>query len=207
MTVPATGGTCRCRRVRRALHRCRAGRGRGGRRWSRNWSVAVESRRGRAPRSPAALVALSRASPALVVAGVPPRSPLVSGSEAGRSGHRSACARGCGAGVRIDRLQAREVRRQILQQLGRRLLRHLRARGIVFQLLTVEKYFDRYQVCVRAPTGGRKCLTSLVRPQGRLYGSHLRWPRRVGHHGNGVYRVTWSQSGVRLGPPLRFRER
>lgn len=81
------------------------------------------------------------------------------------------------------------------------------AGGIVFQLLSVEKYFDRYQVCVRAPTGARKCLTSLVRRQGQLYGSHLRWPRRFGHHGNGVYRVTWSQSGVRLGPPLRFRER
>jgi hypothetical protein len=82
-----------------------------------------------------------------------------------------------------------------------------RAGGIVFQLLTVEKYFARYQVCVRAPTGARKCLTSLVRRQGSLYGSHLRWPRRFGHHGNGVYRVTWRQTGVRLGPTLRFRER
>ena len=82
-----------------------------------------------------------------------------------------------------------------------------RAGGIVFQLLSVEKYFPRYQVCVRAPNGARKCLTSLVRRQGRLYGSHLRWPRRFGDHGNGVYRVTWSQRGVRLGPTLRFRER
>jgi hypothetical protein len=82
-----------------------------------------------------------------------------------------------------------------------------RSGGIVFQLLTVEKYFARYQVCVRAPTDARKCLTSLVRRQGSQYGSHLRWPRRFGHHGNGVYRVAWSQGGVRLGPTLRFRER
>jgi hypothetical protein len=81
------------------------------------------------------------------------------------------------------------------------------AGGIVFQLLTVEKYFPRYVVCVRAPTGATKCLTAFVRPQGRLYGSHLRWPRRFGEHGEGVYRVTWRHRGARLGPALRFRRR
>jgi hypothetical protein len=82
-----------------------------------------------------------------------------------------------------------------------------RAGGIVFQLLTVEKYFSSYVVCVRAPTGARKCLTAVVRRQGRLHGSHLRWPRRFGDHGAGVYVITWRQGGARLGPSLRFRTR
>jgi hypothetical protein len=82
-----------------------------------------------------------------------------------------------------------------------------RAGGIVFRITTVERYFARYRVCVRPPRGSSSCRTAPIRRQGSLYGSNVRWPRGFGDHGPGVYRVTWSQAGRRLGPTLRFRRR
>jgi hypothetical protein len=82
-----------------------------------------------------------------------------------------------------------------------------RSGGIVFQIVTVEKYFARYRICVRAPTSALKCRGLPINPQGRVWGSHVRWPRIFGDHGRGVYRVTWSQGGTRLGPTLRFTRR
>jgi hypothetical protein len=82
-----------------------------------------------------------------------------------------------------------------------------RSGGIVFQITTIERYFARYRVCVRAPNGSRRCRTAPINRQGRVWGSHVRWPRIFGDHGPGVYRVTWSQGGTRLGPTLRFRRR
>jgi hypothetical protein len=82
-----------------------------------------------------------------------------------------------------------------------------RSRGIVFRITTIERYFGRYRVCVRAPTGATRCRTLPIRRQGSVWGSSVRWPRIFGDHGPGVYRVTWSQGGTRLGPTLRFRRR
>jgi hypothetical protein len=82
-----------------------------------------------------------------------------------------------------------------------------RAGGIVFRITTVERYFARYRVCVRTPHGSSTCRTAPIRRQGPVYGSSVRWPRGFGDHGPGVYRVTWSQAGHRLGPTLRFRRR
>jgi hypothetical protein len=73
--------------------------------------------------------------------------------------------------------------------------------------MTVEKYFDRYTLCARSPRGSRTCRTLPVNRQGRDGGSHKRWPRHFGDSRPGVYRVTWSQAGRRLGPTLRFSRR
>jgi hypothetical protein len=82
-----------------------------------------------------------------------------------------------------------------------------RAGGIVFRITTVERYFARYRVCVRTPHGASTCRAAPIRRQGSMYGSSVRWPRGFGDHGPGVYRVTWTQAGRRLGPTLRFRRR
>jgi hypothetical protein len=82
-----------------------------------------------------------------------------------------------------------------------------RSSTVVFQLMTVERYFPRYGLCVRSPRGAKTCRTLPVNPQGSVWGSHKRWPRHFGDSGPGVYLVTWSQAGRRLGPTLRFTHR
>jgi hypothetical protein len=78
--------------------------------------------------------------------------------------------------------------------------------GIVFQLMTSDRYFSRYLLCVRPPRGGaRKCRTASINRQGSVYGSNVRWPRRFGDYGPGVYRVSWSRDGRQLGPTLAFK--
>jgi hypothetical protein len=78
---------------------------------------------------------------------------------------------------------------------------------IVFQISTQELYFPRYRICVKEPTGAVKCRNLPINRQAPVYGSHVYWRRNFGDHGPGVYRVTWSQSGTRLGPTLSFRRR
>ena len=78
---------------------------------------------------------------------------------------------------------------------------------IVFQITTQERYFASYRICVKAPTGAMKCRNFPINRQTPVYGSHVYWRRYFGDHGPGVYRVTWGQSGTRLGPALRFRRR
>jgi hypothetical protein len=76
---------------------------------------------------------------------------------------------------------------------------------IVFQITTQERYFPRYRICVKAPTGAVKCRNLPINRQTPVYGSNVYWRRNFGDHGPGVYRVTWSQNGTRLGPTVRFR--
>ena len=78
---------------------------------------------------------------------------------------------------------------------------------IVFQITTQERYFTSYRICVKAPKGAVKCRNLPINRQTPVYGSHVYWRRTFGDHGPGVYRVTWSQSGTRLGPTLSFRRR
>jgi hypothetical protein len=78
---------------------------------------------------------------------------------------------------------------------------------IVFQITTMERYFASYRICVRAPTRSLKCRNFPINRQTPFYGSLVYWRRNFGDHGPGVYRVTWSQRGTRLGPTLRFRRR
>jgi hypothetical protein len=78
---------------------------------------------------------------------------------------------------------------------------------IVFQITTQERYFARYRVCVKAPTGAKTCRNFPINSQTPVHGSLVYWRRNFGDHGPGVYRVTWSQHGTRLGPTLRFRRR
>ena len=77
---------------------------------------------------------------------------------------------------------------------------------IVFQITTQARYFASYRICVKAPAGTVKCrnlpLNRLTPPR---YGANVYWRRNFGDRGPGVYRVTWSQGGTRLGPTLRFR--
>jgi hypothetical protein len=78
---------------------------------------------------------------------------------------------------------------------------------IVFQITTQERYFAGYRLCVKPPTGAVRCRNFPINRQTPIWGSHVYWRRYFGDHGPGVYRVTWSQNGMRLGPTLRFRRR
>jgi hypothetical protein len=80
---------------------------------------------------------------------------------------------------------------------------------IVFQITTQELYFRSYRICVREPTGAVRCRNFPINRQTPpRYGNLVYWRRYFGDHGAGVYQVTWkSQSGMRLGPTLRFRRR
>jgi hypothetical protein len=78
---------------------------------------------------------------------------------------------------------------------------------IVFQITSQARYFAGYRICVKSPTGAVRCRSFPINRQTPVYGSHVYWRRYFGDHGPGVYRVTWSQSGTRLGPTLSFRRR
>jgi hypothetical protein len=78
---------------------------------------------------------------------------------------------------------------------------------IIFQITTQELYFRRYRLCVEEPTGAVRCRNLPINRQTPVYGSLVYWRRNFGDHGPGVYRVTWSLSGRRLGPTLSFRRR
>lgn len=80
-----------------------------------------------------------------------------------------------------------------------------------FFLSMEEPYFARYRLCVRPPREGETCRRFPVRQMGEF---SPRWGGRVSWAGNypkgggsGPYRVTWFQSGRRLGPPLTFYAR
>jgi hypothetical protein len=88
------------------------------------------------------------------------------------------------------------------------IFRQERLDRIVFQITTQERYFRSYRICVRAPTGVRKCRNFPLNRQTPVYGSHVYWRRYFGDHGPGMYQVTWKlQTGTRMGPALSFRRR
>ena len=82
-----------------------------------------------------------------------------------------------------------------------------RGQEVEFQLTTAARYFTRYRLCVRAPTGEVTCRNAPIKGLAEQQSSTVRWSKNFPDRGQGVYRVTWSQSGVRLGPVLRFRQR
>jgi hypothetical protein len=79
-------------------------------------------------------------------------------------------------------------------------------RGVVtFELTTFARYFSRYSICVRPPSGATTCRSFPVKRRNQLYGGVVRWNRNFPNKGPGRYQVAWKQSGQRLGPSLRFR--
>ena len=77
--------------------------------------------------------------------------------------------------------------------------------ALYFELSSIERYFSRYRLCVRPPTGARTCRSFPVRRTGQVYGSAVRWYRTFPNRGHGVYRVAWLLGSEPLGPALRFR--
>jgi hypothetical protein len=82
-----------------------------------------------------------------------------------------------------------------------------RGQEVEFQITTAARYFARYRLCVRAPTGALTCRNAPIRTLGGQQGSIVRWSKNFPDRGQGIYRVTWSQAGVKLGPSLGFRQR
>ena len=80
-----------------------------------------------------------------------------------------------------------------------------RSGAVHLEIDTVARYFSRYRLCVRAPSGLTTCRSFPLRPRGALWGSSVRWYRNFPNGGPGVYRVTWKLGSNPLGPTLRFR--
>jgi hypothetical protein len=75
-----------------------------------------------------------------------------------------------------------------------------------FQLTLAFRYFGRYRICVKPPTGAVTCKSFPVRRTGRTFGGAVKWDRNFPtNRGPGRYRVTWLQGAWKLGPPLYFR--
>jgi len=71
-------------------------------------------------------------------------------------------------------------------------------------------HFSRYRVCVRPPGDEETCRAARVRQMGVFsprWGGHVSWEGNYPKRGPGPYRVTWSQAGRSLGPPLTFYAR
>lgn len=75
---------------------------------------------------------------------------------------------------------------------------------IRFRLTLAAKYFSRYRICVRPLSQAATCKRFLVRKTGASWGGKVIWQRNFPMSGPRRYRVTWSQSGRRLGPSLSF---
>ena len=79
-----------------------------------------------------------------------------------------------------------------------------RSGAVYFELTTAARYFLRYRLCVRPPTGAARCRPYSMRP-GRMWASTVKFGGQFPHSGPGVYRVTWRLGSRPLGPTLRFR--
>lgn len=76
---------------------------------------------------------------------------------------------------------------------------------IRFQLTLAARYFARYRVCVRPPTGATTCRSFPVKKTGAVYGGAVRWQKNFPPRGPGTYRVRWRLGTQALGPALTFR--
>jgi hypothetical protein len=77
--------------------------------------------------------------------------------------------------------------------------------AIYFELTTAARYFSRYRLCVRPPTGSWRCGAYPMRQRGDFARSSVRFAGGFPYRGAGIYRVRWSLGGQPLGPTLRFR--
>jgi hypothetical protein len=75
----------------------------------------------------------------------------------------------------------------------------------VLRIGLIERYFDRYRLCVLAPDDSRECHNYRIERQGRAYGDNVNWRNNFSYHRRGAYTVIWkslpdnSQVGRRLG--------
>ena len=76
------------------------------------------------------------------------------------------------------------------------------------KLTLAAKYFNRYTLCVRAPSGTRNCRQFGVFSIGNgLFGSTVTWAAHFPAHGPGLYRATYRYGGASVAPSLTFARR
>lgn len=81
-----------------------------------------------------------------------------------------------------------------------------RARGAwSLKLVLAAKYFSSYELCVRPVGKAKRCKMFPVKKTGvgGQWGGKVYWTQHF-PRAPGRYRVTWSQGGSRIGPPLDF---
>jgi hypothetical protein len=79
-----------------------------------------------------------------------------------------------------------------------------RAAGAVKLRLATFSFSGRYRLCVKPTRRVATCKSFPLRRRGSQWVSEVRWYKNFPNHGTGLYTVTWSYGGVRLGPPLTF---
>jgi hypothetical protein len=72
------------------------------------------------------------------------------------------------------------------------------------QLTTAARYFGRYSICSKPPTGAATCKSFPVRRRGANYGGVVRFQLNFPHNVPGKYKVTWKLGAQALGPALKF---
>ena len=73
------------------------------------------------------------------------------------------------------------------------------------RLALAARYFRRYSLCLKAPTGANDCRRFRVhRRRHGTWGSAVRWRQAFPNRGHGTYTATWSTRSGPLGPVLTF---
>jgi hypothetical protein len=80
----------------------------------------------------------------------------------------------------------------------------VRSSGTVKLRLATFSFSGRYKLCVKPTTGAQTCKSYPLRRRSSQWVSDVVWYRNFPNRGTGVYTVTWSYGGTRLGPPLKF---
>jgi hypothetical protein len=72
------------------------------------------------------------------------------------------------------------------------------------RMATIEKYFDRFNLCVTAPDGSRRCEEFKMKKNGAVWSRSVRWSKQFPNKGPGAYTVVWKVDGSRVGKRLGF---
>jgi hypothetical protein len=72
------------------------------------------------------------------------------------------------------------------------------------QLTTAARYFSRYTICSKPPTGAATCKRFSVRKRGKSFGGVVLFQLNFPHSVHGKYKVTWKLGAQPLGPALKF---
>jgi hypothetical protein len=71
-------------------------------------------------------------------------------------------------------------------------------------MATIERYFGRFDLCVKAPDDSRKCKEFRMKKNGAVWSRSVRWSNHYPNKGPGAYTVAWKVDGRRVGRRLGF---
>jgi hypothetical protein len=82
-----------------------------------------------------------------------------------------------------------------------------KVKGVRYFRLTTFSFSGRVRICVKDPTGARRCHGFRLENGGQMYSLNVLWKRHFPNRGRGTYRVSFFLGTTRLGPVLSFTQR